>query len=57
MKEMKEAKIKLQNAEEILGKTEELAWGIVYPPEVAEGEAKLVKELLENLKKRIREIK
>jgi len=57
LKEMKEAKIKLQNAEEILGKTAELAWELVYPPEVAEDEAKFVKELLEHLKKRIREIK
>ena len=52
LKEMKEAKIKLKNAEEILKETEELAWKVVYPPEVAEEEVKYVKELLENLKRR-----
>jgi len=54
LKEMKEAKIKLKNAEEILKETEELAWKVVHPPEVAEEEVKYVKELLENLKKKIR---
>ena len=54
LKEMKEAKIKLKNAEEILEKTEELARKVVYPPETTEDKAEYVKELLENLKKEIR---
>jgi len=53
LKEMKESKIKFKNAEEILERTKQIVLEVVYPPEAAMDEVKKVKEILEELRRRI----
>ncbi|MCP8309001.1 MAG: SIR2 family protein [archaeon] len=53
LKEMRDAKIKFKNAEEILKRTKEIVLEVIYPPEVAMEEAKEVDKILEELKRRV----
>jgi tetratricopeptide (TPR) repeat protein len=54
LKQMKDAKIKFKNAEEILKRTKEIALEVIYPPEIAMEEAEEVSKMLEELRRRIR---